>query len=288
MAKKTYTYEFIKSYIESAGYVFLISEEEYTNVGMTLKLRCSKGHTYTSNWTHFYHNGFRCKKCVALGINFVRDQFEEEGYTVLSEDYKNQYTKIRYRCSRGHENYTTWNNWQQNSRCPECRKEPYGDIVEAFEKSGYKVLSPEEDYTLAKFKFEYECPKGHIFSMNWPNFKYGYRCPSCSVGNISKMSQEWLDSLSVKKEFREHRINLNGSFLRVDGFDPKTNTVYEFLGDYWHGNPKKYSPKGINSHSKKPFGKLHREWLERKNLLKEAGFKVIYIWESDYILNTTL
>ena len=32
--------------------------------------------------------------------------------------------------------------------------------------------------------------------------------------------------------------NKNGlAELDIDAFDPKTNTVYEFNGDYWHGNP---------------------------------------------------
>jgi hypothetical protein len=39
----------------------------------------------------------------------------------------------------------------------------------------------------------------------------------------------------------------------VDGYDENTNTVYEYLGDYWHGNPEKFYPKDINRDCKKTF-----------------------------------
>ncbi len=103
-------------------------------------------------------------------------------------------------------------------------------------------------------------------------------CPKCSCGPVSKVSQTWLDSLNIKT--REHYIkDLN---IRVDGFDPKTNTVYEFLGDYWHGNPKIYSSDKINKHSKKSFGTLFKETQDRIKLLKSQGFNVVHIWELDF------
>ena len=105
-------------------------------------------------------------------------------------------------------------------------------------------------------------------------------CPFCSKGPVSKVSQRWLDSLGIKNLHREYYIKELKT--RVDGFDPKTNTVYEFLGDYWHGNPEKYSPEKINPNTKKPFGKLHKKTLDRLRLLEKVGFKVIYIWENDF------
>lgn len=103
-------------------------------------------------------------------------------------------------------------------------------------------------------------------------------CPKCSNGTVSKISQEWLDRLGIK--IREYHIKDLG--FRVDGFDPETNTVYEFFGDYWHGNPEVFSAREINSNSKKPFGALHEETLRRLRRLEKSGYKVVYIWERDY------
>ena len=105
-------------------------------------------------------------------------------------------------------------------------------------------------------------------------------CPVCAIGPVSKISQKWLDGLNISTLKKEYTIK-DLSF-RVDGFDPKTNTVYEFLGDYWHGNPEVYLARKINPSSKKSFGKLHQETLDRFRLLEGAGYKVIYIWEKDY------
>ena len=58
--------------------------------------------------------------------------------------------------------------------------------------------------------------------------------------------------------------------------------IYEFNGDYWHGNPMKFSPNDINQQAHKTFGELHACTLEKERFLKEAGYTVISIWESDW------
>ncbi len=107
----------------------------------------------------------------------------------------------------------------------------------------------------------------------------GSGCPLCAnCSSISKISQGWLDSLGITA--REYYIKDLG--FRVDGFDPKTNTVYEFLGDYWHGNPKTRKINEINETISKTFGQLYQEWLDRKKRLEKSGYSVVYIWESDF------
>jgi len=112
---------------------------------------------------------------------------------------------------------------------------------------------------------------------------YGSGCPDCTRGPVSKISQEWLNRLNIPQELREYRIDVGNTFVKVDGFDPETNTVYEFLGDYWHGNPEVYSPEKMNEACKKSFGKLYKNTLRRLRLLEESGFNVVYIWEKDFI-----
>lgn len=108
-------------------------------------------------------------------------------------------------------------------------------------------------------------------------------CPYCAkCSSISKPSQKWLDDLNV--EVREHYIKGFGKRgFKVDGFCPRKKIVYEFLGDYWHGNPDMFKPEDFNKRVKKSFGQLHKEWLDRKDLLEKAGYKVVYIWESDFL-----
>ena len=50
---------------------------------------------------------------------------------------------------------------------------------------------------------------------------------------------------------------LGTTFVRT--YDEENKTIYEFHGDYWHGNPKEYNPDKINSTSKKSFGELFKK-----------------------------
>lgn len=78
-------------------------------------------------------------------------------------------------------------------------------------------------------------------------------------------------------------INKTEQF-KVDGFDPLTNTVYEFNGDYFHGNPEIYPSNNVNAINKKTFGELYTKTVEKENILKSAGYKVISIWENEWNL----
>ena len=153
----------------------------------------------------------------------------------------------------------------------------YDEVCSFIDSMGYTMLS--ECYENNHTKIDLLCPENHYWSTSLHNFKdCGNECPRCSISSVSKVSQRWLDSLNIK--VREHYIKKLG--IRVDGFDPKTSTVYEFLGDYWHGNPERFKPGGFNKTVKKSFGTLFKETQDRIELLKENGYRVVYIWESDF------
>lgn len=90
----------------------------------------------------------------------------------------------------------------------------------------------------------------------------------------------WLDSLHICKSNRQVRI---GKYI-VDGYDPTTNTIYEFLGDYWHGNPKIYKPFEYNKKVGKTFGELYENTIKRNEELELLGYNVVFMWESEYNL----
>ncbi len=73
-------------------------------------------------------------------------------------------------------------------------------------------------------------------------------------------------------------------FFKFDAYDPITNTVYEHLGDFWHGNPNsKFKSDDMNPKNKKSYGALYKEWLEKERIIKLAGYNLITIWESDWL-----
>lgn len=102
------------------------------------------------------------------------------------------------------------------------------------------------------------------------------RISNLKPGNISKKEKEWLDKLRVP--LRQERLTINGKVIIVDGFDPSTNTIYEYYGSYWHGDPVKYNPLDINTKLNKTFKELYETTIKRENLIK-TKFNLITKWE---------
>jgi hypothetical protein len=108
-------------------------------------------------------------------------------------------------------------------------------------------------------------------------------CQRCGSGPVSNSSQKWLDSINVPKEYRETWITTLNNRIKVDAFNPLTNTVYEYWGDYWHGNPRTYDLEKINSNNKLRFRELYNQTLERINLIESLGYNLVQIWEDEWL-----
>ena len=101
------------------------------------------------------------------------------------------------------------------------------------------------------------------------------------ISTCNTAETKFLDSLESEfglKLIRQYKIQN----FKVDGFNPLTNTIYEFLGDYWHGNLEIFEPLDINENVKKTFYELNSETFCRFEKLTKLGYKVCYIWESDF------
>ena len=83
-------------------------------------------------------------------------------------------------------------------------------------------------------------------------------------------------------DHREVRIQIGKKHFIVDGFDPITRTIFEFNGDSWHGNPAIFNHNDTNPKTKKTYGELYQSTLIREKMLRDAGYTVISIWESDF------
>jgi hypothetical protein len=70
-------------------------------------------------------------------------------------------------------------------------------------------------------------------------------CPKCQkIKQYSKLSIIWLNFISNYYKINiQHGMNNNEFIIpntkyKADGYCKETNTIYEFHGNYWHGNPK--------------------------------------------------
>ena len=109
----------------------------------------------------------------------------------------------------------------------------------------------------------------------------GKRCPSCA-SSVSRQETEWLNSLNIPIEYRHKTLYIGKIKVQTDAYNPSTNTIYEYNGDFWHGNPEQYNQDDINPRNKKTFGKLYEETKLKRKLILDAGYSLIEIWGSDW------
>lgn len=113
-------------------------------------------------------------------------------------------------------------------------------------------------------------------------------CPNCACKQYSKVQIKWLTEVEVNESIViDHACNANGEYKiqtvgKVDGYCRKTNTVYEFHGTFWHGDPRVYKREDVNKVNKKTYGELYDKTIARENKIKELGYNLVVMWELDY------
>ena len=202
--------------------------------------------------------------------------------------YINNHTKVIIICKKHGKFLQIPANHLQGQGCPKCGIESRTKLqsktneqfkLEVIKKwgniHGYDYIN----YTNNKTKVNVECFKHGIFEITPKNYLNGHSCPKC-ISRISKPEIEFLNYLKIPdtKENRQKYIKP----YKIDGYDDKTNTIYEFLGDYWHGNPKKFNGKNIHPKRKISYNKLREKTFKKLKKLKSLGYNVKYIWQNDW------
>lgn len=215
--------------------------------------------------------------------NVHGDKFE---YT--NTIYKNGLTKIKIICTKhGEFEQYPQNHLTGKHGCKICYYNSKNLKNEDFIQKA-RIIFPNYDYIKTNYINAYKkviiiCQKHGEFN-KVPNdlLRKKTGCPSCGMikTSCSKKSKLWLESFKNKNIIYEYYLKELKIF--VDGFDPITNTVYEFDGDYWHGNPYYFLPNDINKRNKKTFGELYNKTIERQKSIKNLGYNLVNIWASEF------
>jgi hypothetical protein len=114
-------------------------------------------------------------------------------------------------------------------------------------------------------------------------------CPHCRTPAYSKVSIKWLEEtarregVDIMHAANGSEYKIPGTRLKCDGYCNETNTVYEFYGDIWHGNPEVFADDDYCSpYHKETAGELYQRTMEREKKIREMGYNVVTIWENDY------
>lgn len=131
------------------------------------------------------------------------------------------------------------------------------------------------------------------------NYLHFHDIPVTYTVGFSKISIIWLEMIMEQCQIHiQHMLNSStgeykipykneGSnkqlYMKVDGFCEATNTVYEFHGDRFHGNPKIFQLDELcHPFTDVPAGELYRETVEKEERIKNLGYNLIVMWEYDF------
>jgi len=279
------TYEFVKESFEKEGYTLLSTE--YICANKKLDYVCPNEHKHSISWNN-WQQGKRCYFCFGSEkhtIDYIKLCFEKEGYTLLSNEYINNSTKLDYICPKGHKHNITFGNWISGYRCPTC-----ANIINGTRQRkrvfDIKVALRDDDYTLLSVKYSLtgrtvlkcKCPIGHVYEVRWNCWQQGQRCPTCrgikmSIDRSGPNHPNWKGGISCDpycdawsdKEYKNDIKNRDGNMCLNPECWKKDNILSIHHIDY---NKKNCSPNNLitvcrscNSRANKD-RKWHTSWYQ--------------------------
>ena len=209
-------------------------------------------------------------------------------YDYSKTNYINNITKIKIICKKHGIFKQIPSNHLKGIGCPKCGKERFKlnktSTTKKFISKSRILHHNKYDYSEVNYinnitKVKIICKKHGCFLQRPSDHLQGHGCPKCSK---TKLENEYFNKLNNNNIKRNVILIINNKKIFPDGYEPKTKTIYEFYGDYWHGNPKIFKSNDVNSNNKKTFGELYKETIDREKLLIENGFNIISVWESDF------
>jgi hypothetical protein len=285
--------EFLKRAKEIHGDTYDYSKVVYNRVMDKVIITCKKhGDFYQIANNHIRGKG--CKKCLNFSMEeFLEKAFAVHGnkYTYSKTVYKNIKTKVIITCPNHGDFSQQPHHHLLGNGCRECsfdrKRSTFQEVISKANKIHNNYYSYDTEglkYTNDRQKINIICPKHGKFQQSiTSHISRTAGCPKCSH-RISDPEKDWLDYMNIPddKEHRQVKISVNtkSRFYIVDGFLPETNTIYEFLGDYFHGNLELYNEDTINERTKTTFRELYDKTREKVETLTNLGYNVVVIWES--------
>ena len=294
--------EFVEKARLVHGDTFKYPNQEYINSHTKIKIICKQHSEFLQTPTD-HLSGYGCKVCAGVRKK-THDEFCLEANAIHNNkyeyisNYENRNIYIDILCPIHNEIP-----FQQlpsvhllGSGCPKC-----GDNTTRKKLQMKPEIFIERANKIHNYKYLYEnvvmngvynhvniiCKKHGEFLQKPSDHLSGCGCPKCWKANYSKQSILYLNFIALLNKINiQHAENGNEYIIdgkiKADGYCKETNTIYEYHGDFWHGNPKAYDLIQINKVNGKPFGELYQKTLEREQLIRDMGFNLVVMWESDW------
>lgn len=299
-SKKKKTFEiFYKEVKQKHGDKHIINEEDYNGLQKDVIVKCVDHGIFKIKAYNLLRT-IGCKKCAKESEKqkkfktqeqFIKESIEVHG---IFYEYPQQYVganiTMDINCPIHGVFSQSPSNHIRGRGCPKCgvdrQKEKMTNTLEYFKSVCKSIHNSFYDYSLIteyinnKETYEIICPKHGMFKQYGYTHMRGAGCPKCA-NKISKPEIEiceLLESYNIKYESSNRKI-LKG--LELDIIIPEKKIAIEYNGLMFHREGL-YTKGGIGG------GKHKNYHLNKTKLAKEAGYKLIHIFEDEWILNKTL
>jgi hypothetical protein len=269
------------------------SKVVYSTATTPVEIVCPKHGSFWQQPNHHISSGRGCIKCrndkfrgtfnVSKARSIHGDKYEYNKVVYVNSD-----TKVEIVCPQHgaffQSPYKHINEGQGCERCGEFRGAQRTRltqsefIIKARSVHGDRFDYAPTVYVTAKQKIKILCKKHGEFQQTPDNHlssKNG--CPKCGF-NVSRAGSDWLKSFDNPNIIEEHVKTVNGRRFKFDGYDPTTNTAYEYFGVFWHGHPEYTDHTKTNPRNKISFSKLYADTLDKIKFIQGAGINLVYEW----------
>lgn len=299
--------EYIKKANEIHNNKYDYSNIEYKSAKDKLKINCYI-HGIFMQEASVHLTGCGCPKCAIISRKQNSKSNAEEFIMKANNIHNNKYdyTQVKYynsitpviiECKIHNIFKQTPNTHLTGSGCPKCgilssaNSKTYTNLE--FIKKSKKIHGEIYDYSKVNYVNCKEdviiiCKEHGEFIQKPSNHLNGGGCNKCYC-NYSKSQIEWLkfiqliENILIQHAENDCEFQIPNTMFKADGYCKETNTIYEYHGDFWHGNPKRYKQNSINKKTGKTFGELYQNTLNKEQQIRDLGFNLITIWESDWI-----
>jgi len=177
----------------------------YKNTMEKMRWECAKGHIWDAPFGNL-RGGSWCPYCSGrrnLSIEKMHEYATSRGGKCLSKTYKNNSTKIKWQCSKGHKWSSIGSIVTSKTWCMTCAGRAIGTLAEmkeiAISRNG-KCLSGK--YSGNKGHLHWACEFGHKWKAIPSAIKRGTWCPVCADGRKGDATRY---SIFKMKEFAKKR-----------------------------------------------------------------------------------
>jgi len=243
--------------------------------------KCSSGHIFERK-NKYFRNRPECKECKNNKKYMHRhemylERLNRHGLDVVGSTLiKDNTTRFKYICKKGHVCSSTIMNLHPDYKCATCsgeklsleRRLSIDEVIEKLSDVGVRYISGE--YKNNRSIIECECEKeGHSIRKSFMEiYATNKGCVECRYAKASSSKEdrlfEFVKSLEPDAEQGNRKI-LGGK--EIDIYIPSKKIGIEFDGIYWHSDLVKNEPK------------YH---LSKTLEAQSRGIKLIHIFESEF------